>query len=54
MYQKIFKVSINLSALSGDSHVTKDENQFDIDLKDFVQEKYQETDLEELRSKMTV
>ena len=34
------------------SHVTKDEDQFDIDLKDFLQEKYPETDLEELRSKI--
>ena len=54
MYQKIFKICINLSALSGGSHVTKDEDQFDIDLKDFLQEEYQETDLEELRLKMTV
>ena len=36
----------------GGSHVTKDEDQFDIDLKDFLQEKYPETDLEELRSKI--
>ena len=54
MYQKIFKICINLSALSGGSHVAKDEDQFDIDLKDFLQEEYQETDLEELRLKMTV
>ena len=40
--------------MSGGSHVAKDEDQFDIDLKDFLQEEYQETDLEELRLKMTV
>ena len=34
------------------SHVTKDEDQFDIDLKDFSQEIYQKADLEELRSKI--
>ena len=33
----------------GGSHVTKEEGQFDIDLKDFLQEKYPKTDLEELR-----
>ena len=36
----------------GGSHVTKDEDQFDIDLKDISQEIYQKTDLEELRSKI--
>ena len=36
----------------GGSHVTKEEDQFDIDLKDFLQEKYPKTDLEELRSKI--
>ena len=35
--------------LLGGSHVTKDEDQFNIDLKDFLQEKYPGTDLEELR-----
>ena len=35
----------------GGSHVTKNEDQFEIDLKDFLQEKYAETDLEELISK---
>ena len=35
----------------GGSHITKDEDQFHIDLKDFLQEKYPEIDLEELRSK---
>ena len=39
-------------ALLGGLHVTKDKDQFDIDLKDFLQEKYPETDLEELRSKI--
>ena len=33
-------------------HLTKDEDQFDIDLKDILQEKYPKTDLEELRSKI--
>ena len=38
--------------LLGGPHVTEDEDQFDIDLKDFLQEKYPETYLEELRSKI--
>ena len=38
--------------LLGGSHITKDEDQFDIDRKDFLQEKYPETDLEKLRSKI--
>ena len=48
----VSKIYQNLLALLGGSHVTKDEDQFDIDLKDFLQEKYPETDLEELRSKI--
>ena len=52
MYQKFIKICISLLALLGGSHVTKDEDQFDIDVKDFLQEKYPETDLEELRSKI--
>ena len=52
MYQKFIKICISLLALLGGSHVTKDEDQFDIDIKDFLQEKYPETDLEELRSKI--
>ena len=41
-------------ALLGGLHVTKDKDQFDIDLKDFLQEKYPETDLEELISKIDI
>ena len=52
VYQKFIKVCVSLLTLLGGSHVTKDEDQFDIDLKDFLQEKYPETDLEELRSKI--
>ena len=36
----------------GGSHKTKDEDQFDIDLKYFLQEKYPETDLEDVRPKI--
>ena len=36
----------------GGSHITKGKDQFDIDLKDFLQEKYPKTNLEELRSKI--
>ena len=52
MYQKFIQICISLLALLGGSHVTKDEDQFNIDLKDFLQEKYPGTDLEELRSKI--
>ena len=52
VYQKFIKICISLLALLGGSHVTKDEDQFDIDVKDFLQKKYPETDLEELRSKI--
>ena len=52
VYQKFIKISISLLALLGGTHVTKDEDQFDIDLKDFLQEKYLGTDLEELRLKI--
>ena len=34
------------------SHINKDEDKFDIDLRDFLQEKYPGTDLEKLRSKI--
>ena len=51
MYQKFIKVCISPLALLG-SHINKDEDEFDIDLRDFLQEKYPETDLEELRSKI--
>ena len=49
MYQKFINISISLLALLGGSHVTKYEDQFDADLRDLLQEKYPETDLEELR-----
>ena len=52
MYQKFIKICISPLALLGGSHVTKDEDQFEIDLKYFLQEKYLGTDLEELRSKI--
>ena len=51
VYQKFIKICISVLALIGGSHVTKNEDQFEIDLKDFLQEKYAETDLEELISK---
>ena len=51
-YQKFIKICLSLVVLLGGSHVTKDEDQFDIDLKDISQEIYQKTDLEELRSKI--
>ena len=43
--QKFIKIYISLLALLGGWHVTKDEDQFDIDVKDFLQE-------EELRLKI--
>ena len=49
VYQKFIKICISLLALLGGSHVTKDEDQFDTYLRGFLQEKYPETDLEELR-----
>ena len=52
MYQKFIKICISLLVLLGGSHITKDEDQFDIDRKGFLQDKYPETDLEKLRSKM--
>ena len=45
------KVCIILLALLG-SQINKDEDDFDIDLRDFLQEKYTETDLKELRPKI--
>ena len=51
VYQKFIKICISLLALLGGSHITKDEDKFHIDLQDFLQEKYAEIDLEELRSK---
>ena len=44
------KVCIILLALLG-SQINKDEDDFDIDLRDFLQERYTETDLKELRPK---
>ena len=52
MNQKFIKICISLSALLGRSHVTKDEDKFNIDLKNCLQEKYPETNLEELRSEI--
>ena len=51
VYEKFIKVCIGLLALLG-SHLNKDEDEFEIDLRNFSQEKYPETDLEELRSKI--
>ena len=51
MYQKFIKVCISLLALLG-SHINKDEDQFDTDLRDDLEEKYPGTDLEKLRSKI--
>ena len=51
MYQKFIKVCISLLALLG-SHINKDEDQFDTNLRDILEEKYPETDLEKLRSKI--
>ena len=51
VYQKFIKVCISLLALLG-SHINKDEDQFDTNLRDVLEEKYPETDLEKLRSKI--
>ena len=51
MYQKFINVCISLLALLG-SHINKDEDQFDTNLRDILEEKYPETDLEKLRSKI--
>ena len=48
VHQKFIKICTSLLALLGGSHVTKDEDQFNKDLEDFLQEKF--PDLEELRS----
>ena len=51
VHQKFIKICISLLALLG-SHINGiDEDQFDDDLKDFLLEKYPETELEELKSK---
>ena len=51
VYQKIIKVCISLLALLG-SHKNKDEDQFDTNLRDGLEEKYPEKDLEKLRLKI--
>ena len=50
-YQKLIKICINLWSIFG-SNMNQDEDQFDLDLKEFLQQKYPETDLEELKSKI--
>ena len=50
VYQKFIKVCISLLALLS-SLINKDKDKFDINLRDLLQEKYPETDLEELRKK---
>ena len=51
VHQKFIKICISLLALLG-SHINGiDEDQFDDGLKDFLLEKYPETELEELKSK---
>ena len=50
-YQKFIKICINLWSIFG-SNMNQDEDQFDLDLKEFLQQKYPETDLEELKSKI--
>ena len=50
-YQKFIKICISLLYSFG-SNMNQDEDQFDLDLKDFLQEKYPETDPEELKSKI--
>ena len=52
VYQKFVKICKSLLAFIGGSHVTKDKYQFNTGLRDLLQEKYLETDLEELRSKI--
>ena len=50
-YRKFIKICINLWSIFG-SNMNQDEDQFDLDLKEFLQQKYPETDLEELKSKI--
>ena len=50
-YQKFIKICISLLYSFG-SNMNQDEDQFDLDLKDFLQEKYPEIDSEELKSKI--
>ena len=49
-YQKFIKISVSLLSIFG-SNMNQDEGQFDLNLKSFLEEKYLETDLEELKSK---
>ena len=49
-YQKFIKICISLLYSFG-SNMNQDEDQFDLDLKDFLQEKYPEIASEELKSK---
>ena len=50
-YQKSIKICIDLWSIFG-SNMNQDEDQFDLDLKEFLQQKYPEADLEELKSKI--
>ena len=50
-YRKFIKICINLWSIFG-SNMNQDEDQFDLDLKEFLQQKYPEADLEELKSKI--
>ena len=47
-YQKFIKICISLFSIFG-SNMNHNEDQFDLDLKYFFQEKYPEIDLEELK-----
>ena len=49
-YQKFVKICISLLSIFG-SNMNQDKDQFDLDLKDFLQENYPEIGLEELKSK---
>ena len=51
VYQKFIKVCTSLLALLG-SHLNKDGDEFEIDLRNVSLERYPETDLEKLRSKI--
>ena len=44
-YQNFIKIFISLLSIFG-PNMNQDEDQFDLDLKDFLQEKYPEIDLE--------
>ena len=50
-YKKFIKISVSLLSSFG-SNMHQDEDQFDLDLKDFLQGKYPEIDLEELKYKI--